>query len=205
MFPNVSFPPPKGQDFACKLLVLLKAHRPCHPRRSCLPLQMGKLRCILPVIRSYAPFFDIVPQLNYVALADSEKGFTTFASTCAQTGAAKYLPASMIRGNATGSDIRLLFTSTIDVSSATSARVFYEEIYSGSIARFEATEGRIHRVPGTSEELGCKSYTYYLRLPSEETDTLPVHSQHHFSMLSNTLRSGQQSRTSSSTPSSSRS
>ena len=103
---------------------------------------------MLPVIRSHTPFFDIVSQLNYMTLADSEKVFTTFANACAQAGAAKRLPASMIQGNAKGSNIRLLFTSIIDVSSATSARVLYEEIYCGPIARFEATEGRIHQAPG---------------------------------------------------------
>lgn len=64
---------------------------------------------------TYFPLFYIVSQLDYVALVDTEKAFTAFANACAEAGAARCLPVSMIQGNATGSDIRLLFTSTIDV------------------------------------------------------------------------------------------
>jgi len=63
--------------------------------------------------------FDIIPQLDYVALVDSEEAFTAFANACAQAGAAKCLPVGMIQGNVTGSDVHLLFISTIDVSSGT--------------------------------------------------------------------------------------
>ena len=71
---------------------------------------------MLPVVLSQISLFYVISQLDYVALTDSEEVFTTFANACAQAGAARCLPASMIRGNVTGSDVRLLFTSTIDVS-----------------------------------------------------------------------------------------
>ena len=88
---------------------------------------MGKLQCT-PVVVSYlGSFLDIIPQLDYVLLVDSEKAFTTFATACAQAGPAKCLPVSLIQGNATGSDVRLLFTSTIDVSVAIPIRILCEE------------------------------------------------------------------------------
>jgi hypothetical protein len=61
-------------------------------------------------------FFEIdtAPQLD--SFINAEEIFTTFANSCAQAGAAKCLPVSMIKNNATGSDIRTLITSTIDVS-----------------------------------------------------------------------------------------
>jgi hypothetical protein len=62
------------------------------------------------------PFFeiDIAPQLD--SFIDTEEAFTTFVNACAQAGAAKCLPVGMINKNATGSDVRTLITSTIDVS-----------------------------------------------------------------------------------------
>jgi len=47
---------------------------------------------------------------------DSEEAFTTFVNSCAQAGAAKCLPVSLIKDNATGYDVRQLITSTIDLS-----------------------------------------------------------------------------------------
>jgi hypothetical protein len=76
---------------------------------------MGKLRCALPVIPTHSFFFNSVPQADYVSLLHSEDAFTVFVDACAQAGAAKCLPVGMIQGNATGSDIRTLITSTIDV------------------------------------------------------------------------------------------
>ena len=78
--------------------------------------QMGKLRCTLAVILSLDPSSDIVIQLDYVILANSEEVFTTFAEACARAGAAKCLPIGLIQGNATGPDLRLLFTSIINAS-----------------------------------------------------------------------------------------
>ena len=88
---------------------------------------MGKLRCTLTVVSSLSSFFDTVPQSDYSALADSEEVFTTFATACAQAGTAKCLPVGLIQGNATGFDVRLLFTSTIDVSLVILFCVLYEE------------------------------------------------------------------------------
>ena len=77
---------------------------------------------------------------------DTEEAFTIFANACAQAGAARCLPVSMIQGNATGSDVRLLFTSTIDVCSATPLNVLGEAEHVPT-ARLEIAEGRIHRTP----------------------------------------------------------
>ena len=78
---------------------------------------MGKLRRALPpVIPTHASFFDAVPQDSSVDLLDSEEVLTTFANACGQAGAAKCLPAGLIKGTATGPDVRTLITSTIDVS-----------------------------------------------------------------------------------------
>jgi len=68
-----------------------------------------------PVIPVHDAFSNTAPQLDYVTLVDSENAFTTFANACAQAGAAKCPPVGMIQGNATGSDVRALITSTIDV------------------------------------------------------------------------------------------
>ncbi len=57
---------------------------------------------------------DTAPQLD--SYINTEEAFTTFVNSCAQAGAAKCLPVSMIKNNATGSDIHTLITSTIDVS-----------------------------------------------------------------------------------------
>ena len=62
------------------------------------------------------PSPNIVPQLDYATLIDSEEAFTTFTNACAQAGAAKCPPVGMIQGNATGSDVHMLITSTVDVS-----------------------------------------------------------------------------------------
>jgi len=90
--------------------------------------------------------FDIVPQIDYFALVDSEEALTTFVNACAQAGAVKCLPVSMIQGNATGSDIRLLFTSTIDVSLLIPMYSSCEAEL-GPIARPEITRGRIYWIP----------------------------------------------------------
>jgi hypothetical protein len=90
---------------------------------------MGKLRCALPMISTYSSFCDPVLQLDYATLLHSEEAFTVFADACAQAGAAKCLPVSAIQGNATGSDIRTLITSTIDVGRLTQASVSCEEAY----------------------------------------------------------------------------
>lgn len=68
------------------------------------------------VIPTYASLFDVVSQDNSVDLLDSEEVLTAFANACAQAGAGKCLPVSMIKGTATGADVRTLITSTIDVS-----------------------------------------------------------------------------------------
>jgi len=83
---------------------------------------------MLSVALPHVSLFDIVQQYDYFSSVDTEEVFTTFANACAQAGAAKCLPAGMIQGNVTGSDIRLLLTSTIDVSLATPLHVPYEEI-----------------------------------------------------------------------------
>jgi hypothetical protein len=90
---------------------------------------MGKLRCALPMISTYSSFCDPVLQLDYATLLHSEEAFTVFADACAQAGAAKCLPVSAIQGNATGSDIRTLITSSIDVGRLTQASVSCEEAY----------------------------------------------------------------------------
>ena len=104
---------------------------------------------MLLIIMHHVSFFDIVPQLDYESFVDSEKVFDTFANACAQAGAAKCFPVGLIQGNATGSDVRLLFTSTIDVSRPSAAYVSRDGAYYGSTARFEVAEGRIHRTPST--------------------------------------------------------
>ena len=93
-------------------------------------------------------FIYIVPQADSFAIADSEEAFTTFANACAQAGAAKCLPAGMIQGSVTGSDVRQLFTSTIDVSPVTPAYIS-RNIELEPTARLEVTEGRIYRTPST--------------------------------------------------------
>jgi len=115
---------------------------------------VGKLRCTLPAAPICVSFFNIVSQYNYVALVDSEEAFIAFTNACAQAGAAECLPVSMIQGNAAGSDVRLLFTSTIDVSSTTLMSVLCKAKL-GPTARLEVAEGRIHGTPspkwGTQE------------------------------------------------------
>jgi hypothetical protein len=66
--------------------------------------------------------------LDYVTLIDTEEAFTTFANACAQAGTVKCFPARMIKKKATGSDVRKLITSTIDVSLFT-LMVVSEEAY----------------------------------------------------------------------------
>ena len=78
---------------------------------------MGKLRCTLPVVPAHSSLFYTSLQLDSVTFADSEEAFNTFTNACAQAGAAKCPPAGMIQGNATGSDVHTLITSTIDVRS----------------------------------------------------------------------------------------
>jgi len=107
---------------------------------------MGALRCTLSVVLPLVFPFDIVQQYDYFSMVDSEKAFTSFANACAEAGAAKCLPASLIQGDATGSDIRLLFTSTIDVSLSILVYVSCEEAELRPLARPETTEGRIYRV-----------------------------------------------------------
>jgi len=103
---------------------------------------------MLPIIMTYGSLSDTIPQLDYVTFVDAEEAFTVFANACAQAGPARCLPVSMIQGNATGSDIRLLITSTIDVSSVSP---MYDlcKAELGPKARLEVAEGRIHRAPGT--------------------------------------------------------
>jgi len=103
------------------------------------------LSAALPLVS----LFDIVPQNSYLRGADSEEAFTTFTDACAQAGAAKCHPAGMIHGNVTGSDIRQLFTSTIDVSLFITMYVSCKEAEPGPIARPEVTEGWIYRTPIT--------------------------------------------------------
>jgi len=102
---------------------------------------------MLSVALPLVSLFDIVPQNSYRRGTDSEEAFTTFTNACAQASAAKCLLASMIHGNATGSDIRQLFTSTIDVSLFIPMYVSCEEAEPGPTARSEITEGRIYRIP----------------------------------------------------------
>ena len=59
---------------------------------------------------------DTAPQLDYVTFLHTEEALTTFVNACAQAGATKCFPVRMIKGKATGSDVRKLITSTIDVS-----------------------------------------------------------------------------------------
>jgi len=101
------------------------------------------LSAALPLVS----LFDIIPQNSYLRGADSEVTFDIFTDACAQAGAAKCYPASMIHGNVTGSDIRKLFTSTIDVSLFITMYVSCEEAEPGPTARSEITEGRIYRIP----------------------------------------------------------
>lgn len=54
--------------------------------------------------------------LDYVTLLHTEDAFSTFANACAEAGASKCLPVGMIHKNATGSDVRALITSTIDLA-----------------------------------------------------------------------------------------
>ena len=70
---------------------------------------------MLPVIPAHDSFFNTVPQLDYVSLLHTEEAFTTFVNACAQAGVVKCLLVGMIQGNATGSDVRTLITSTLDV------------------------------------------------------------------------------------------
>ena len=95
------------------------------------------------------PSSDTVPQLDYITLFDTEEAFTTFANACAQAGSIKCFLVRMIQGNATGSDVRTLITSTIDVSLSTPMRALYEVEFR-PIARLEAAEGWIHRTPSTN-------------------------------------------------------
>jgi len=108
---------------------------------------MGALRCTLLVVLPLVSPFDIIQQYDYFSMVDSEEAFTTFTNACAEAGAAKCLPASLIQGDATGSDIRLLFTSTIDVSLFIPMYISCEEAELGPIARPGATEGRTYRTP----------------------------------------------------------
>lgn len=78
---------------------------------------------MLPVIPAHGSFFNAAPQLDYVSLIDTEKAFIIFVIACAQAGPTKCLPAGMIQGNATGSDVRKLITSTMDVNISTTTCV----------------------------------------------------------------------------------
>jgi len=69
----------------------------------------------------------------------------------------------MIRGNATGSDIRLLFTSTIDVSLGTPVHVPCEEADTRLAARLEVTEGWIHRT--SVAEWRTQGYVVHVSYP----------------------------------------
>jgi len=82
---------------------------------------MGQVRCKLSALPMRGSFFqiDIAPQIAYDALIHSEGALTTFVNSCAQAGAVKCLLVRMIKEKATGSDVRMLITSTIDVSLST--------------------------------------------------------------------------------------
>ena len=147
VFPDVSFPSPEKSRFRVQVPNPPEARRSFHPRRNCRPYQMGKLRRMLPVIPAHGSFFNTVPQLDYVSLLHTEEAFTTFVNACAQAGAIKCLPVGMIQGNATGSDVRTLITSTLDVGLFNSSHLSCKTDF-GPIARPEATEGRIRRTPG---------------------------------------------------------
>jgi hypothetical protein len=79
---------------------------------------MGKAQCKLSLVPSHSLFFDFgtPPQFEYDSAIHVEAAFTTFATACAEAGASKCLPVQLINKNATGSDVRTLITSTIDVS-----------------------------------------------------------------------------------------
>jgi len=123
---------------------------------------MGEPRCTLSVALPLAPLFDIVPQNSYLRAADSEETFTAFANACAQAGTAKCLPASMIHGNATGPDIRQLFTSTIDVSLFIPMYVSCEEAEPGPKLALKLQRIGFTELPLQSGELKCKSCTSHL-------------------------------------------
>jgi len=91
---------------------------------------MGELRCTPPAIPVPRSLPNFVPQLDYVTLVDTEEAFTTFTNACAQAGAAKCPPVGMIQGNATGSDVHALITSTIDVSQPLLMWILCEVAYS---------------------------------------------------------------------------
>jgi len=79
-------------------------------------LSNGEVTMYVTRYPGYRPPSDGVPQLDYETLVDTEGAFTTFVNACAQAGAVKCPPVGMIKGNATGSDVHTLITSTIDVS-----------------------------------------------------------------------------------------
>jgi len=150
-------------------------------------------------------FIDVVPQLDYEASIDSEKVFTTFTNACAQAGAARCFPAGLIQGNATGSDVHLLFTSTIDVSLALCMHVSRVRLTLGRQLALKLQRVGYTGLPAQSGELKCKLHRFHLWYPSEGADERSVYSQRRCLMPSSSLYFGQRLRTSSSIPSSSRS
>ena len=62
VFPNVSFLHAQLPSLMTKILVFPKARRPCCPRRSRQPHQMGELRCAPPTFPPPASSPDAVPR-----------------------------------------------------------------------------------------------------------------------------------------------
>jgi len=110
------------------------------------------------VIPAHGSFPHVVPQLIYVTLIDSEEAFTTLTNACAQAGAAKCSPAGMIQGNATGSDVHTLITSTIDVSQLSTTAYCARWLTSDQQLALRLQRAGYTGLPGHAGELKRKSF-----------------------------------------------
>ena len=128
------------------------------------PFKWGSYDVCMLLVMQHVSFTNVVPQLDYEAVVDSERVFTTFTNACAQAGAAKCLPAGLIEGNATDSDIHLLFTSTIDVSPALSTYGSRVELTLGQQLALKLQRVGYTGLPAQSGELKCK-YAFRIRYP----------------------------------------
>ena len=119
------------------------------------PFKWGSYDVRTLLVIQHVSLTDIVPQLDYEALVDTEKVFTTFTNACAQAGAVRCFPAGLIQGNATGSDVHLLFASTIDVSLAFCTHVSCARLTLGQQLALRLQRVGYTGLPAQSGELKC--------------------------------------------------
>ena len=97
-------------------------------------------------------------------MIDSEEALTTFTNSCAQAGAVKCPPAGMIPGNATGSDVHTLITSTVDVSQLLTSAYCVRWLTPDQQLALKLQRVGYTGLPGQVGELKRKSCTFRLRI-----------------------------------------